>query len=220
MHPQFITLAKNAKDITGQRFGRLVALGPVARDASRNVKWKCLCDCGNTSNVLSANLLCGQTKSCGCLQKEVAMCHNTTHGLRNSTLYKVWTSIIQRCTNPKDKSHANYGGRGIAICNEWQHDFNAFHDYVSQLPHCGEEGYTLDRINNDSGYSPGNLRFATSTEQNRNQRKNILITHDGKTQCVLAWAEEIDLSYDALRSRLRRGWSIERALTTPPKRTR
>lgn len=214
MYPQFITLPKNAKDITGQRFGRLTAIGPVGKN-KKGVVWLCRCDCGNTVTPLTNHLASGNTKSCGCLQKEIAVRRNTTHGMTKHPIHQIWISIIQRCANPKDRSYANYGGRGIAICDEWRHNFKTFHDYVSQLSHCGEEGYTLDRINNSLGYSPGNLRFATRVEQNRNQRKNVMITHNGKTQCLAAWATELDVSRATLNARLRRGWSIERALTTP-----
>lgn len=215
MYPQFITLSKKAKDITNRRFGRLVALGPVGKN-KKGVVWLCQCDCGNMVTPLTNHLTSGNTKSCGCLQKEIATRRSTTHGMTKHPIHQVWTSIIQRCTNPNDKSFANYGGRGISICDEWRSDFQIFHDYVSRLPHFMEKGYSLDRVDNSLGYSPGNLRFATRVEQNRNTRHNRMLTFNGKTQCVGAWAEELGVNFVTLHGRLHRGWSIERTLATPP----
>lgn len=211
---QFITLSKRAINISGDRFGRLVAIGPVGRSPKSGIQWLCRCDCGKTTIVVSPSLRTGRTKSCGCIQKEFPSRGNTTHGMSRQPLYQVWYSIIRRCTNPDDKRYPYYGGRGITICEEWRHGFKAFHDYVSQLPHCGEKGYSLDRIN--AGYSPGNVRFSTSKEQSRNKRNNRMITHDGLTMCLTDWATRIQVPYGTLYDRLYvQGWDAERALTTP-----
>lgn len=126
--------------------------------------------------------------------------------------------MITRCTNSNQSGYVNYGGRGITCCDEWRHDVQAFYDHVSKLPHCGEKGYTLDRIDNSLGYFPGNMRFATLSEQGRNQSRAHLITYNGKTQCLAAWAEELGVKYQKLQARLKKGWSVERALagTNPP----
>lgn len=210
MSHEFITLPKNAKDVTSQRFGRFVVLGPISRTDKYGIVWLCQCDCGNVRKIPCGRLRSGNTKSCGCLQKDIS----TTHGLHNGILYGVWAHIIQRCTNPKCHSYPNYGGRGITVCDEWRYDFKAFHDYVSRLPHYNEEGYTLDRADNSLGYFPDNLRFATTTEQNRNQRRNVMIEHNGKIQCLTAWAVELGISSSTLQWRFRHGWSADRALTT------
>lgn len=140
-----------------------------------------------------------------------------SHGMRSHPLYGRWTAILARCTNPKVKSYYVYGGRGISICEEWRHDFQAFYDHVSQLSHYGEKGYTLDRIDNNRNYEPGNMRFVTRTGQNRNKRNNLLITYNGKTQCLSAWAGELNINRVTLSDRIRKGWSIEQALTMPVK---
>lgn len=220
MSYEFITLPKNAKDITNQRFGRLVTLGPVGQSKSGNVIWLCKCDCGNTKNFPGGNLKRGHAKSCGCLPKEIIAQRNTVHGMRSDPLYQVWGGMKNRCTNPNTENFAYWGGRGITVCNEWRHDFVAFHDHVSQLPHCGEKGRSLDRIDNSLGYQPGNVRWATAKEQGRNTRVNILITHNGKTQCLSAWAEELGLSLGMLHQRIRAGWSARRMLTTSARITR
>lgn len=213
--PTFITLHPNAKDITGQHFGRLIALGPIGRSPHGHIVWLMQCDCGNTSAVMNINLWNGTTLSCGCLSRENTSRRSKTHGMTNTQLYSVRNGIIDRCTNPGCDSYADYGGRGITICDEWRHDFQAFYDHVSGLPHCGEKGYSLDRIDNDGNYEPGNVRFATQSEQNRNQRTNRLITYKGETKCLTEWALELQVGRGMLDCRLRAGWSIERAFTEP-----
>ena len=132
--------------------------------------WLCRCDCGNEVVVIGNNLK-KEAFSCGCFQKEMAKRAKTTHGKAHSKLHYVWVAMKQRCFNPKVKNFKDYGGRGITVCDEWKNDFQAFCDYVSKLPHFGEDGYSLDRINNDGNYEPGNVRWATRTEQNQNRRK-------------------------------------------------
>lgn len=214
-NPQYITLASNVKDLTGQRFERLVALGPIGKTWKGTVQWLCRCDCGKHSIVQGYNLAGGSVRSCGCLQKEKASLVWKIHGMRKHPLYGTWTGIIDRCTNPNSRDYIHYGGRDITICEEWRHSFEAFHDHVSQLPHFGEKGYTLDRIDNNGNYEPGNVRWATWAEQRRNTQQNILLTLDGKTRCAAVWAEELGMKQATLRARLNRGWSAEQTLTTP-----
>lgn len=221
MSHEFITLTKKAKDITGQRFGRLTALGPVGRDKGSGMIWFCQCDCGNTTTVVQGRLCANRTKSCGCLMKITSKQENgrisATHGMARTPLYNTWKQMIQRCSNPKNSGYANYGGRGIATCAEWRESFESFRDHVTQLPNCGKDGYSLDRINNGKNYEPGNVKWSTPTEQLRNTRVNILLTHNNKTQCVTAWAEELGINKNTLWDRLYRGWSTERALSILPR---
>lgn len=217
---QYISLGPRAKDLTGERFHRLIVLGPIGKTNDGHILWLCQCDCGNTSRVGSNGLRPNGVKSCGCQSIEAVKLAKTTHGLKGHPLYYAWSSIVQRCTNPSSKKYPDWGGRGITVCDEWRHDFQAFYDHVSELPHCGEEGYSLDRVDNNLGYSPGNVRWATWTEQHRNRRDNHLITFDGKTQCLQAWADETGISQTTLSYRFNEGWSAERALTTPARRYR
>lgn len=214
MYPQFIILSKNAKDITGQRFGRLIALGPTGKTPSDKIKWLCRCDCGETCEIISNQLLFGKTRSCGCLRKETTAKQSTIHGMSNHPLHGIWRGMISRCTNSSEKAYADYGGRGISIAPEWRYNFKPFYDYVSQLSHCGEKGYSLDRIDNDGNYEPGNLRWATRIEQSHNSRRVIFLTYDGKTQILSQWAKDLGINTSTLQYRLRK-WSIERALTVP-----
>ena len=157
-----------ALELKGQRFGKLTVL---ERTGSKNGQsaWLCKCDCG-VEKIISASNLKTNTFSCGCYHKEIAKKVNTIHGHTHTSLSYIWTSMKQRCFNPNNKAYKNYGGRGISVCEEWIHSFQIFSDYVSQLPHYAEKGYSLDRINNDGNYEPGNVRWATRTEQNNNRR--------------------------------------------------
>lgn len=197
-------------------FGNLTTIGPVRKSRDGRIIWLCKCRCGNTAEVRTSHLMSGHTHSCGCLGSRTSAGERfTTHGLGRTREYKSWAHIVQRCTNPNNPAFSDYGGRGITVCDQWRHDFQAFYDYVSTLPHSGEKGYSIDRIFNDGHYEPGNVRWATAKEQNRNTRRNIMLTHNGKTQCLTDWANASRIPMKALRSRLRRGWSVERALSTP-----
>lgn len=161
------------KDLTGIRFGRLVAVAKTEERIDRRVVWECKCDCGNMHHVQSNSLLSGKTRSCGCLEREHQKKFGearTTHHQSRDKFYYLWQGMKQRCSNNNHKNYKDYGGRGITVCDEWKNSFEAFRDYVSQLPHFGESGYTLDRINNDGNYEPGNVKWSTQIEQCNNRR--------------------------------------------------
>lgn len=204
----------SAIDVTAQRFGRLVALEKLQSStrATKKTIWKCLCDCGNTAEINLNALRKGATKSCGCLRRELITKNNITHGKTKSPEYRCWSHIKKRCLNQNDAGWQNYGGRGITICKEWENDFQSFYAYIGPRPHSKA---SVDRIDNERGYEPGNVRWATRTEQARNTRLNRLITLNGKTQCLSDWAEQLGVNYQTLHSRFARGWSAEKALTKP-----
>ena len=154
-------------DITGQRFGRLKALRLEPQGASRAFNWTCLCDCGSTVVVPGTKLRHGHTKSCGCLSVDTAAALNLTHGLsKTSGAYRSWLSMRSRCLYPTHKDWHNYGGRGITFCRRWERFENFYADMGERPP-----GLTLDRKDNDKGYSKSNCRWATRSEQARNQRR-------------------------------------------------
>lgn len=154
-------------DLTGQRFGRLTVIEEAGR-VNGTVTWRCRCDCGNESIVLGTNLRAGYSTSCGCYTRERAATENTRHGGRHDRLYAIWTGMRQRCNNPNSQAYKDYGGRGITVCPEWDHNFAAFRDWA--LANGYRADLSIDRVDNNGGYRPDNCRWATWHEQRINQR--------------------------------------------------
>lgn len=190
------------KDLTGQKFGRLTVIERAENAKDGRAHWRCHCDCGNEVTVSSYHLTSGHTQSCGCLFLEG---NNTHHKMAYTPVYSIWQNMLQRCNNPNRAGYKNYGGRGISVFPEWQENFQAFYNYVSKLEHFGEEGYTIDRIDNNANYEPDNLRWADRKTQNRNRRNTILVEYDGKAIPLTEAVESSGIDYATLSSRLRNG---------------
>lgn len=200
-------------DISGKRFGRLVVLHPCG-SKGHSALWLCLCDCGMHTEVPGPQLRSGNTKSCGCYKKDV----QEIHGEHRSPEYKVWSAMIDRTTNPNHEYFHHYGGRGIAVCDRWKTSLALFIEDMGRRP---SKGYSLDRIDNNGHYEPENCRWANWKEQQRNRRNNRYLTYNGETRCMSDWAEHLGIGKSVLHARLRKGWNVEKVLTTPvAKRTR
>jgi hypothetical protein len=199
-------------DLLGGKYGRLSVIGK-AENSGHFTRWLCVCECGKTAVVKSDSLRRGLTRSCGCLKAEiVAAGANSRHGMRHTDTYGIWCGMKDRCLNPNAPAFDRYGGRGISICASW-HSFENFLADMGPRP----KGLSLDRIDNDGNYSPENCRWSSPTEQARNTRRNLLLTLDGETMPLVAWAAKVGLQYGLIKCRLRSGWSAERALQTPPR---
>lgn len=198
-------------DRTGQRFGRLVVLERGPKPQSKkdtNARWLCQCDCGKTSIVYGQDLKRGKVVSCGCWNAE----KREKHGMSRTHVNGVWRQMLDRCRNPKNPSYSDYGGRGITVSESWQEFENFFAD-MGDRP----KGYTIERIDNNAGYSKENCRWATYSEQLNNRRTSRMIEFNGKSQTIAEWSEETGINWHTLRQRIDRlGWPIERALMTLP----
>lgn len=203
-------------DMKGMKFGRLTVIEIAGRDASNNITWRCLCDCGNEKVVPGIYLRVGDTKSCGCLHKEIVKRRMSTHGKSKTRLYKVWAGIKSRCNNALTDNYKYYGEKGISICDEWANSFELFSEwsyangYNESAP---SQNCTIDRIDNTLPYSPDNCRWVDHIVQCNNQSSNRLFTHNGETHTMAEWARILGIKYTTLRARIRRGHTFEEAIS-------
>jgi hypothetical protein len=202
-------------DLTGRRFGKLVATERAPNCGGRT-QWRCKCDCGQYTVVRTQNLISGNTVSCGCRRAEANRDTRTTHGMRQSLEYAVWHKMLDRCRRPKHPYYDRYGGRGIKVCERWVR----FENFYADMGPRPSPKHSLDRVDNDGDYEPENCRWATQKQQVRNRSNTRKLVFRGQTRSMGAWAEMVGIDYRLLWIRLRNGWSVEQALTTPVKPTR
>ena len=198
-------------DMTGARYGRLTVIKENGRKHGR-VLWLCQCDCGNTITTDGIYLRQGDTKSCGCYQRDIAKLVNSTHRSQKTRVYNSWRGMKDRCYNEKHSSYADYGGRGITVCEEWRNSFESFRDWAYANGY--NDDLTIDRIDPNGNYEPSNCRWATKTQQARNTRRCKKIEFNGETHNLSEWAQLIGVSYRTLYHRIfSYHMPIEKALT-------
>lgn len=197
----------------GDRFERLVVIQVLGSNGYKR-EVLCRCDCG-TRKVFTEDSLRRDTKSCGCLRRQRMSTLNRTHGQGGpgrTVLYRAWEAMWRRCRNPD--RYPSYAPRGIGVCDEWRR-FEAFRDYVDASLGARPDGYSLDRIDNDRGYEPGNIRWAPAKRQTRNRSSNVLLRIDGRIQCIADWADESGVPYEVVVRRRKMGWTDHDAVFTP-----
>lgn len=196
-------------DLTDHKYGRLVVVS-ISEKRGKNIYWNCQCECGNLRAVSTTHLRSGHTISCGCFRNETSAQtakNNSKHGMWRTREFGIWNHMIQRCHNKNHQKYSLYGGRGIEVCEEWRNSFSAFFEHIGPRP---SQLHSVDRIDSNKGYEPGNVRWATIDVQNNNKRTNVFITFKGVQKTIAQWSRETGITQCALAYRFRAGWSEER----------
>jgi len=196
-------------DLEGRTFTRLTVLAFAGRNTNGQFAWICRCTCGNRCLVNGRDLRHGNTHSCGCLQQETRS--KGIHYKSDTSEFRIWAMMLSRCLNPKNRAYKRYGGRGITVCDRWKDSFENFFADMGDKP----DKLTLDRKDNNLGYSPDNCKWATRKEQTNNHSNNRQWEFRNKTQTLSQWCDELNLPYLKIANRIGKGWDIERALTQP-----
>lgn len=195
-------------NLIGQKFGRLTVIAKVPSKSNRHSRWKCLCDCGNITEVDSNNLTSGGTVSCGCFRRTILK----KHGQSGTYLYSVWESMRRRCNTPSNGSFKYYGHLGVSITAEWE----SFEDFAEwALSHGFKEGLSIDRIDPNGNYCPENCRWIPLSDQAKTRRN----CHNFRGKNLVDWCKETGIKVNTVYSRLSRGWTLEKALFTPSDRS-
>lgn len=184
-------------DLINKQFGLLTVLSEhIERTNDGKVKWVCICSCGNKLITSGGNLRTGDTKSCGCMPNK----GTTTHGLSKTVEYHIWKGLKQRCYNPKAQHYEDYGGRGITVCHNWLNSFDIFLSDMGDMP---TKKHSIDRIDNDGNYEPGNCKWSTKKEQGCNKRNNRWIEYKGTRLHLQGWADRFNIPVSTLHSSLK-----------------
>jgi hypothetical protein len=190
----------------GARYGRLTVMSEAPkRPSSSGLRryWKCRCDCGNSTVSSDDNLKGGRSQSCGCGKAEATRQRFSLHGSSSSAEYKLWTGMKRRCLNQNSTDYKNYGARGIGIDPTWAADYAAFRAHVGPRP---SPNHSIDRIDVNGNYEPGNVRWCTRAEQKRNQRTNVWVDYKGTRMCMADAAALAGLGVPTVAARRKKGW--------------
>jgi hypothetical protein len=214
-----IHIMSRVLDLTGHRFGRLTVIEFDGIKTRHRAYWICKCECGQVKSICGHDLMTGYTKSCGCLRADNGRLQLTKHGKSRTRLYYIYQSMKQRCNDKNHHAYKDYGGRGIVVCNEWM-AFNAFYDWAIKNGYRENAGLSIDRINVDGNYCPENCRWAIIDTQANNKRSNKYFELNGEHHSIAEWAKILGGSASLIHARLRKGWSIEKALSIPVRKKR
>jgi len=198
-------MSKRIEVNPGDKYERLTIIREVEATSGR--RFECQCACGSVVIAMLNNMRRKLTTSCGCFRSEV----HTTHGDWGSSEYTTWDAMLARCRNPEYESYSHYGGRGIKVCDRWL----TYENFLSDMGRKPSKQHSIDRIDNDGDYCPGNCRWATQSEQNRNTSRNLMLTFNGLTMCAADWGDSLGIPGGEISRRIRRGWTVQRALETP-----
>ena len=209
-------MPQKAIDMTGMKIGRLTVISRADNTNQNKAQWLCVCDCGNKVIVSRRHLKDFSTVSCGCYRSELAKENNSTHKMKGTRIYRIWSGIKDRCCNQNSKYWYRYGARGITVCDEWKNSFEQFYQW--SLDNGYRDNLTLDRIDNNKGYYTDNCRWATYKEQENNRSNNRILEYEGETHTISQWSEIVGIEQRLISQRLYYGWSVKRALTELPKR--
>ena len=201
-------------DLTGLTFNLLTAIREDGKSGTHTM-WLCRCSCGSDKlkRVRASELIAGTVRSCGCIVREQARRNVreklTTHGQSGSRVYQIWLAMKNRCLRKSNHQYKDYGGRGIKVCDRWLESFENFYADMGEPP---TDAYTIERRNNDEGYSADNCIWATRTEQSNNKRSNRLVSCNGRTMTITQWSRELGIPPMTIHNRLKRGWTADEAL--------
>jgi hypothetical protein len=206
--------SREVVDITGNKYGKLLVINREGRNKSNKITWKCRCDCGKEVIVTGNNLKNGHTQSCGCLHKEADLRKAKRNNMSETKLGKAWYNMIYRATSPKNREAHRYLNRGITVCDEWRDSFESFVKWSMDNGYA--DNLSLDRINNNKGYSPDNCRWVNQLTQVRNRENTIYLEYKGEKKTLKEWADILGIKYQTLFNRLRDSkWDVESIIEKP-----
>lgn len=218
-HEAFCVMKITASNYIGVRFGRFTVIAVAGLDKHNNRLVTCKCNCGTIRDVTLSTLRSGASRSCGCLRVDLFMKRTITHGLhKRNGLYVTWCSMINRCENPKNERYKNYGARGITVCEEWRNGYKVFYKWAIGAGY--SKGLSIERIDNDKGYSPENCKWIPRGEQSFNKSNVPLIEHNGKKLCAQHWGKELNIPIYRIKKGLNDGKTIQQIIDQGKKRIR
>ena len=197
-------------DITNQTFNSLIARERVYCNKQKKMAWRCDCECGGEIIATYSQLNRGNTKSCGCLNREQTTVRNATHNESKTRLYKIWVGMRQRCNNPNKVRYADYGGRGIKVCDDWD-NYLTFKNWA--ISNGYDDTMSIERVDVDKDYCPTNCKWIPLSDQSKNRRSCNMLTYNGKTLTISDWARELNIHRSTINKRLKKGMSIDKVLS-------